>query len=245
MEITYDWSFTLTVTPCFDTSTMPQSSRKSEPRPCHPSFLTQEQGAPSCPIRGPRGLYRLNLIRLKVEQARFALCLCEGRGQIYRAGEAADGDDRLAPDDIRTMSVKFTANGERRRGFRDTVDEFTVTEMEGFPCEPRTCLPYLQAIKSVAESTYGQRLAWRQQSRIPEGSRAVYEDEPLSHILDTAISMTACLSLTWHAANWWFGVSNLLPRLIHSRSLVGKPIQARRGHCRACLDRACGQENAG
>ena len=67
-----------------------------------------------------------------------------------------------------TMAVKFIANGERRRGFRETVDEFTVTEMDGL-YEPRTCLPYLQAVKSVAESSYGQHLAWKQQCRIPEG----------------------------------------------------------------------------
>ena len=113
---------------------------------------------------------------------------CEERVQYAREGEAIDGEDRFVADDIRTMSVKFTANGERRRGFRETVDEFTVTEMENFPYEPRTCLPYLQAVQSVAESSYAQHLAWRQQSRIPEGSRAIYEDEALSHILDTAIT---------------------------------------------------------
>ena len=119
---------------------------------------------------------------------------CEERVQIYRDGEAADGDDRYVADDIRTMSVRFTAKGERRRGFKETVDEFTVTEMDGFPYEPRTCLPYLQAVKSVAESSYGQHLAWKQQSRIPEGSRAIYEDETLSHILGTAVTYD-CLAV--------------------------------------------------
>ena len=58
---------------------------------------------------------------------------CMIKVQLMRAGEASEGDDRLVADDIRTMSVKFTANGERRRGFRETVDEYTVTEMEGVP----------------------------------------------------------------------------------------------------------------
>ncbi|CAE7218022.1 unnamed protein product, partial [Symbiodinium necroappetens] len=41
---------------------------------------------------------------------------------------------------------------------------------------------------TIAESCYGQHLAWAQQSRIPEGSRAIYEDETLARIMDIAIS---------------------------------------------------------
>ena len=109
-------------------------------------------------------------------------------------GQGRQCDDRAVADDIRTMSAKFTANGERRRSFRETVDEYTVSEMEGFPYEPGTCLQYLQAVQSVAESSYAQHLAWRQQSRIPDGSRAIYEDETLSHILNTTITFD-CLSV--------------------------------------------------
>ena len=194
METTYDWSFTLTVTPCFDS--YPQQCPKVADRVSRACaiqvFSPRSRALPPAPYVVEGGAGRVCL--MKQIGADEVAAFCKERVQIYRAGEAADGDDRLVPDDIRTMSVKFTANGERRRGFRDTVDEFTVTEMEGFPYEPRTCLPYLQAIKSVAESTYGQHLAWRQQSRIPEGSRAVYEDEPLSHILDTAVTYD-CLSV--------------------------------------------------
>ena len=43
-------------------------------------------------------------------------------------------------------------------------------------------------MRSVAESSYAQHLAWSQQTKILEGSRALYEDETLSHILDTAIT---------------------------------------------------------
>lgn len=112
---------------------------------------------------------------------------CEQRVQLARASEALEGDDRCAADDLRTMSVKYTANGERFRSFREAVGEMTQTEMADFPYEPRTCLPYLQAVTTVAESSFAHHLAWLQQAKIPEGARASYEDETLSQILDTAI----------------------------------------------------------
>ena len=86
---------------------------------------------------------------------------CDERVRYARDATAVDGEERSAADDI--------------------------TEMEGFPYEPRTCLPYLQAIVSVSESAYGQHLQWIQQAKIPEGSRAIYEDETLAHILDVAV----------------------------------------------------------
>ena len=86
---------------------------------------------------------------------------CDERVRYARDATAVDGEERSAADDI--------------------------TEMEGFPYEPRTCLPYLQAIVSVSESAYWQHLQWIQQAKIPEGSRAIYEDETLAHILDVAV----------------------------------------------------------
>lgn len=79
--------------------------------------------------------------------------------------------------------------------FKDSVGEMTSVEMEDFPYSPRTCLEYLQAISAVAESAFGQHLAWVQQSKIPEGSRAIYEDQVLAQILDTAISFD-CLQVS-------------------------------------------------
>eukprot|EP00439_Symbiodinium_sp_Y106_P059155 s3068_g8.t1 len=60
-------------------------------------------------------------------------------------------------------------------------------EFDDFPLEPRTCHEYLKAISDVAESCYAQHLSWVQQSRIPEGDRAIFEDEILSQVLDLAI----------------------------------------------------------
>ena len=98
---------------------------------------------------------------------------CEDRIGLARASESIDGEDRVAADDIRTMSVKYTANGERFRNFRESVGEMTNTEMPDFPYEPRTCLSYLQAVQSVSENCYAQHLAWLQQSKIPEGFKGI------------------------------------------------------------------------
>lgn len=113
---------------------------------------------------------------------------CEERINLARNSESVAGDDRAAADDIRTMSVKYTGSGERRRGFKETVGELYESEMSDFPYEPRTCLEYLRAVATVAESSYAQHLSWIHQSKIPDGARAAYEDETLSHILDVAIS---------------------------------------------------------
>eukprot|EP00439_Symbiodinium_sp_Y106_P071098 s2706_g12.t1 len=116
---------------------------------------------------------------------------CEERVKMARISEALAGEDRVAGEDVRTMSVIYDANGDRRRGFKETVGEMRRTEFEDFPFEPRTVLEYLKATATIAESCLGQHLAWAQQSRIPEGSRALYEDEALARIMDVAMSYDA------------------------------------------------------
>ena len=113
---------------------------------------------------------------------------CEGQIMLARQAEASDGDDRMAGDDIRTMAVKYSPNGERQRSVRETIAEMVQVEIEDFPYEPRTTLEYLKGVTSVSESNYLQHLAWVHQSRIPDGSRAIYEDETLAKVLDLAIS---------------------------------------------------------
>ena len=71
---------------------------------------------------------------------------CEESIQLARLSEAIEGDCRYAGEDVRTMAVKYTANGERFRSFRESVGEMTQVEMADFPYEPRTCLAYLQAV---------------------------------------------------------------------------------------------------
>ena len=63
MEITYDWSFTFTVTLCF--YSYPEQRPKVADRVCRACatlvFSPRSWALPSCPIRGPLGVYRLGL----------------------------------------------------------------------------------------------------------------------------------------------------------------------------------------
>ncbi|CAE7708857.1 AMY1.1 [Symbiodinium sp. CCMP2592] len=119
---------------------------------------------------------------------------CDERVKACRLSEAMHGDERHAGEDVRTMSVVYLANGDRGRNIKETVKEFRAVEFDDFPLEPRTCHDYLKAVTEVAESCYGQHLAWVAQSKIPEGDRAIYEDEVLSHALDLAIKYD-CLNV--------------------------------------------------
>jgi len=112
---------------------------------------------------------------------------CEERIALARSSEACEGDDRHAGEDVRTMEVRYTVNGERFRNFREAVSEMQQVEFEDFPLSPRTSLPYLRAVSSVAESAFGQHLAWVSQSKIPDGDRAIHENEILSRAIDLAI----------------------------------------------------------
>ena len=113
---------------------------------------------------------------------------CETRIGLARLSEAAAGSDRYAGEDVRTLEVKYGASGERLRSFKDTVQEMIQVEYDDFPLAPRTALPYVRAIASVSESAYAQHLSWVVQSKIPDGDRAIHEDEVLSRVLDLAIT---------------------------------------------------------
>eukprot|EP00438_Fugacium_kawagutii_P012898 Skav204572 [mRNA] locus=scaffold2218:209660:210874:- [translate_table: standard] len=133
-----------------------------------------------------RGAMKTAMIK-RINQDDLATA-CEEFVQLARSTEASEGDDRSAAEDIRTMAIRYSANGDRLRSFKDSVAEMVECEMEDFPFHPRTCLEYLRAVGTVAESSVAQHNAWVQQSRIPESSRAVYENEALSQILDVAIN---------------------------------------------------------
>ena len=112
---------------------------------------------------------------------------CEKRIELARKSEALEGEDISACDDVRTLEVKFGVNGSRSRQFKDMVLEMAQVEFEDFPLEPRTTLPYLKAVCSVSESAFGQHLAWVQLSKIPDGDRAIHEDEVLARAIDLAV----------------------------------------------------------
>ena len=113
---------------------------------------------------------------------------CEERVKLARSCEAAEGDDLYAGEDVRTMQITYNANGERVRNFKDAIGEMVQCSFEDFPLEPRTCLEYLRAVGTVAETCYGQHLAWVQQAKIPDSNRAIHEDEILARALDLCVS---------------------------------------------------------
>ena len=155
----------------------------------------------STPVLDDRALVRVNeasgkgVLAVAARVPRDDLSsFCDERIKACRIAEASQGEERHAGEDVRTMSVVYLANGDRGRNIKETVKEFRQVEFDDFPLEPRTCHEYLKAVTDVAESCYGQHLAWVAQSKIPEGDRAIYEDEVLSHALDLAIKYD-CLNV--------------------------------------------------
>lgn len=120
---------------------------------------------------------------------------CDERVQLARSTESCEGEDRAVSDDVRTLSVTYGMNGERQRGFRESVKELTMTEFEDFPLQPRTTLEYARAVASVAESCTAQHHVWVGSSRIPENDRSVFEDEVLARVLDAAVTYD-CLNIS-------------------------------------------------
>ena len=118
---------------------------------------------------------------------------CDARIKLARSSESLQGEDQVAAEDVRTMSVQYNANGERMRGFKDSIGEMVQCSFEDFPLEPPTCLEYLRAVGTISESCYGQHLAWVQQAKIPDSNRAIHEDELLARVLDACI-MYDCLN---------------------------------------------------
>ena len=145
-------------------------------------------------IVGNRGLIHLQDDQKKdhvVMAAKVRLsdmdAFCEERIRLARESVSCHGDDTCAADDVRTLSILYGANGERNRNFRDSVKEMKQVEFDDFPLSLRTCQAYVKAVSDASECCYAQHLAWVQQTRIPDGDRAVYEDEVLSKVVDTAI----------------------------------------------------------
>lgn len=157
---------------------------------------------PGHPVDGDLGLMQIEdgdgdtkprlIHRMRVEDVPD---WCDSRIAAARATEGAEGNDRYAGDDVRTMEVRYGVSGEWQRGFKESVAEMTQVEFDDFPLEPRTALPYIKAVASIAESAFGQHLNWVAQSRIPEGDRSVHENEVLSRALDLAVTYD-CLQVS-------------------------------------------------
>ena len=86
------------------------------------------------------GVDKVVLVKKVMEED--AAAFCEERVQPLRASEASQGEDKHVADSVRTLEIRYGANGERLRTFRETVKELQQVEFPDFPLEPRTCLDY-------------------------------------------------------------------------------------------------------
>jgi hypothetical protein len=87
--------------------------------------------------------------------------------------------------------VDFGTDGRRRRDFRVSVREMQEVDFDDFPFEPRTCGDYMEAVSQVAECCGAQHDSWVVNAKIPDGDRAIYEDDILSKVLDYAVKYDA------------------------------------------------------
>ena len=160
----------------------PEDRRSS----CSPPGFVRDGSYGLAQLQDSDGNTRPTLIYLTNVEAVGSFC--EKRIELARKSEASEGEDISACDDVRTFEVKFGLNGDRSRNFKETILEMQQVEFNDFPLEPRTTLPYLRAVSNVFESAFGQHLAWVQQSKIPDGDRAIHEDEVLARAIDLAIA---------------------------------------------------------
>ena len=94
--------------------------------------------------------------------------------------------------DVRTLSLKFGADGTRRRAFRESLEEMGEAPFDDWPLEgPRTCQWVVREISRLAEGPRAQHSLWVRGSKIPDGDRAAYEDLVLAQILETAVTYDA------------------------------------------------------
>jgi hypothetical protein len=127
---------------------------------------------------------------------------CEERIGWARDSIAVAGGDLSVSEDVRTLSIKFAPDGTRSRTFRESVQEMTLVDFDDFPFAPRTTQAYVKEVCKMAECCHSQHLGWVQKSKIPDGDRAIFEDEILSQAIDLAvmydglcISNLACFEL--------------------------------------------------
>ena len=117
---------------------------------------------------------------------------CDERIKQARASVAVGGNDLSVGEDVRTLSVQYTADGQRRRNYRNSVAEMIEVEFDDFPLEgPRTTDWYVKEIAKMAEGPVAQHFQWLQQAKIPDGDRSVFEDEVLARILEVAVTYDA------------------------------------------------------
>ena len=92
---------------------------------------------------------------------------------------SASSSSAAPVEDARTLPVLFDAQGLRSRPFAEAVSLMTEDSLPGgFDLQgPRTALPLLKSMVGLGGSPEASHLEWVRNSKVPDGDRAVYEDE--------------------------------------------------------------------
>jgi hypothetical protein len=115
--------------------------------------------------------------------------LCDERIKQCRSARATAGQEAVSTDDARTLSVKYGADGTRRRIFRDSSEEMLEADFADWPVlGPRTCLWNVREICKMAEGPRAQHTMWVRGAKIPDGDRAIFEDEVLASMMEMAVT---------------------------------------------------------
>lgn len=108
-------------------------------------------------------------------------------GAIFAKKMLAAEAARVANDDLRTLPVKFDAEGTRRREFSSAVEKMSGEEPAGGGLQlsgPATCLKMMKAMRDQSFTPITYHEFWLRSGDIPRGDRSIYEHECLSRILE-------------------------------------------------------------
>lgn len=98
----------------------------------------------------------------------------------------------LALDDLRTLPVRFDAQGVRRREFNDAVAHMVdgVPQGGGLQLEgPSTALNIVKNLRDQNFTPSSFHEFWMRTADIPRGGRSTYEHECLSRIMEAMITV--------------------------------------------------------
>ncbi|CAE7199591.1 unnamed protein product, partial [Symbiodinium natans] len=91
-------------------------------------------------------------------------------------------------DDARTLAVRYNAEGQRRREFREAVEKSTESAWTDWPVRgPRTAKWVGQYIANNGGSTFAMHNAWRSNSRLQPSDSGVLEHESICKALELAL----------------------------------------------------------
>ena len=107
------------------------------------------------------------------------------RMKVLRRMRAESEDDDDDDEDVRTIHVRYTADGERHFPFHEAVTHMFETEMVDFAVQgPRTTLWRLRAVARSGGGPISRHFRWVREAEIPAGDRSIYEHAVYSRALE-------------------------------------------------------------